>query len=94
MSDLIKERQIIRLRKQRESMKTLYEHKRENILKKRKLHYGINREKIQSYKAIHYQKKKSQIYQRKRFKRYFPENQTASGQNPSIIALRRKMAKL
>ena len=36
MSDLIKERQMIRLRKQRESMKTLYEHKRENILKKKK----------------------------------------------------------
>ena len=89
MDSLVLERKLIRIQKKRNLMKDSYDKKKDDILKQKKENYRENRKEILEKRKKYYnenkdiicQKKadrKGLISQRKRFKKYFPENAAKS----------------
>ena len=93
MVNLKENRRLERLERQRDNKKILYQKKKEKILEQKKTYYKNNKEKIlgqqETYykdnrdticrkKAISYQKSKSRVYQRQRFREYLSRKDTMS----------------
>ena len=74
MDNLVLERKLRRNEKQRNLMKDNYRENREDVLEKRKKYYNENKDKICQKMAD----RKGLISQRKRFKKFFPENAVIS----------------
>ena len=74
MDNLVLERKLRRNEKQRNLMKDNYRENREDVLEKRKKYYNENKDKICQKMAD----RKGLISQRKRFKKFFPENAVKS----------------